>query len=440
MLNPYRVAIIGAGTSGLAAAVKLCTYDSPRPFDITLYESRREAGGRTRSFIDSESGDTLDNGQHLLMGCYTSTLEYLHTINSEHLLDWQNSLEILFAIPLEHRTATLGMSSGVPVPVNLLLGIISTDLLHAHEKIAAIRMGIGIMLFQFEKRSAGKSCADLFRQANQPLTLIEKLWEPIVVATMNMPIGIASAEVFLHTMRTVFFQKRSYSSLLFPKVGLSDLLITPALRYLEENGCTIMYGQRLQSIIEGNGNVFVEANDRREVYHSVIFAGSYQDVNFLPETILNELPLVEYSPIVNAYLWLDKKVIQKPILGFIGTNVQWCFSKPTNTPGELISCTVSAATNLIEKSNEDITEILWNEIVSAFPHSTAKVLRSVIIKERRATPLLDAQFQSTRPHTISSIPNIYLAGDAVQNGLPMTIEGAVRNGQKAAEAIWKHLR
>src|SRR5258708_32986316 len=103
MSNPYRVAIIGAGTSGLAAAVRLAeraTSQSPlqsaRPIAITIFESRREAGGRTRSFIDSESGDTLDNGQHILMGCYTSTLEYLRAIGAEHLVTWQNSLEIPF--------------------------------------------------------------------------------------------------------------------------------------------------------------------------------------------------------------------------------------------------------------------------------------------------------------------------------------------------------
>src|SRR5689334_20970703 len=99
---PYRVAVIGAGTSGLAAAVELCSAESERPVAVTIFESRREAGGRTRSFTDSETGDTIDNGQHLLMGCYTATMKYLHTIGADHLLQKQPSLELPLLLSDEH--------------------------------------------------------------------------------------------------------------------------------------------------------------------------------------------------------------------------------------------------------------------------------------------------------------------------------------------------
>jgi squalene-associated FAD-dependent desaturase len=447
--NPYRVAIIGAGTSGLAAAVKLAnsgtdfspseefTRTKVRPTDIsvTIFESRREAGGRTRSFIDSETGDTLDNGQHLLMGCYTSTLEYLRVIGAEHLLTWQNSLEIPFVIPDEQKISILKLPPYLPVPSNLLQALAKTDLLHKFEKLAAARFGIGIMMFRYDRHTAHKSCADLFRFAHQPVTLIKKLWEPLVVGTINLPIEKASAQVFLNTMRTIFLQNRKNSRMLFPKMGLSELLINPALKFLENNNCDIKYGQKIDSIVSGNNLIYIETSEGREVFDAVIYAGHYHDIEFLPKEIRQTIPPVTYSPIANAYLWVDKKIVGKPICGFIDTSLEWCFTKPTHYAAELIACTKSAAEEFINKDNEEIAQIFWSDIKSIFPTSSAKLLRSVVIKEKRATPLLDPDLQLKRPKTKTSVPNLYLAGDLVQNGLPMTIEGAVRNGQSAANEI-----
>jgi squalene-associated FAD-dependent desaturase len=436
---PYRIAIIGAGTSGLAAAVKLYSSDSPRQIATTIFESRREAGGRTRSFSDSETGDTLDNGQHLLMGCYTSTLEYLRAIGSEHLLQKQNSLELPIMLPSEHRMSTIKLPSYLPVPLNLLAGLLQTDLLHHYEKLAAMRFGLGMMMFRYDKHTANSSCAELFRFTHQPVTLIEKLWKPIVIGTMNLPPEKASAQVFLHTMRLIFFHSKKFSSLLFPKVGLSDLLIHPALEYLSDHGSEIRYGQNIQSLKAGNNMISLETSDGNNVFDALIFAGNYHDASFLPAEILDTIPDVRYSPIANAYFWTDKKILGLPICGFIGTTLEWCFTKPTHHSAELLACTKSAADELMQKDSEEITKILWNDIQRSFPCNDAQLLRSVIIKEKRATPLLNAELQQSRPKTKTSIPNLYLAGDLVQNGLPMTIEGAVRNGQKAAEEILKIL-
>jgi squalene-associated FAD-dependent desaturase len=437
---PYRVAVIGAGTSGLAAAVKLCSSESKRPITVSIFESRREAGGRTRSFIDSETGDTLDNGQHLLMGCYTSTLEYLRTIGAEHLLQKQNSLELPLMLTEEHRIGILKLPRSVPVPLNLILGLIRSDLFHNYEKLAAIRFGFGMMMFRYDKKMANQSCADLFRYAHQPIMLIKKLWEPLIVGTMNLPPEEASAQVFLNVMRLVFLQNKKYSTLLFPKVGLSDLLIDPALGYLKNHNCMIKYRQQVNSIKAGNNLIHLETEEGNDVFDALIFAGSYHEVSFLPEEIQQTIPPITYSPIANAYFWTDKKIVDLPICGFIGTTLQWCFTKPSHFSAELIACTMSAADELIKKDNEEIMQIFWNDLMRSFPGTGAHLLRSVVIKEKRATPLLNAELQSRRPKTKTSVPNLYLAGDLVQNGLPMTIEGAIRNGQNAAREVLVELR
>jgi protoporphyrinogen oxidase len=302
-----------------------------------------------------------------------------------------------------------------------------------------MRFGIGMMMFRYDKHTAHASCADLFRFAKQPVTLIEKLLKPIVIGTMNLPPEKASAQVFLHTMRLAFLQNKKYSSLLFPKVGLSDLLINPAIEYLTDHGCMIKYGQTIQSVKAGNNLIYVESGDGNNVFDALIFAGNYHDASFLPQEILRTIPEVRYSPIANAYFWTDKKIVGLPICGFIGTSLEWCFTKPTHYSSELLACTKSAADDLMKKDNEEITEIFWNDIKKSFPHNDARLLRSVIIKEKRATPLLDAGLQFHRPKTKTILPNFYLAGDLVQNGLPMTIEGAVRNGQKAAHEVLKNI-
>ncbi|MEP7234807.1 MAG: FAD-dependent oxidoreductase, partial [Ignavibacteriota bacterium] len=319
--HPYRVAIIGAGTSGLAAAVKLLTSDSPRQISLTIYESRREAGGRTRSFIDPQSGDTLDNGQHLLMTCYTSTLNYLRVIGSEHLLQKQASLEVEFKLPLQQRSSKLKLPGTLPVPWHLLYGILTTDLLEKYEKLAAIRFGMQLMLFRHDSAVSSQSCADLFRSTHQPESLVRKLWEPIIVGTMNLPVSQASAQVFLQTMRLIFLQNKRYSRFCFPGVGLSKLLIDPAVDFLTARNCIFKYGERIQSVNSGNGLAYVESETGREVFDAVIYAGSYRDTPPLPDQVTNSIPHVEYSPIANAYLWTDKKIVGLPICGFIGTTI-----------------------------------------------------------------------------------------------------------------------
>ena len=223
--------------------------------------------------------------------------------------------------------------------------------------------------------------------------------------------------------------------MLFPKVGLSDLFVNPAMDFLNEYNCEIKYGSQINTITPGNNLIYLETSGGREVFDALIYAGHYHDVSFMPKEIRTTIPAVDYSPIANAYLWIDKKIINKPICGFIGTNLEWCFSKPTHYAAELLACTKSAADCIINKSNDEITHMFWNDIERSFPGAGANLLRSVVIKEKRATPILDAALQLKRPKTKTAIPNIFLAGDLVQNGLPMTIEGAIRNGHRAADEI-----
>lgn len=426
--------------SGLAAAVELCASEHADKLAITIYESRREAGGRTRSFIDEKTGDELDNGQHLLMGCYTSTLEYLEKIGSSHLLKRKKGLTIPFFST--SQKLSLSIPSFFPTPLHLVIGILRSNLLAVHDKLAALRFGIDVLLFRLDKKSRTMTCSQLFAHAKQPETIIHKLWEPIILATMNAKPHEASAQVFINVIRTIFLRDKRYCHLLFPKVGLNKLLIDPAQELLRENNVVIKYGVKVSEIKFTNGlvSIYHDGDTLPDVHDSAIYSTTSYESITLPPELSDLLPKIEYSPIVNAYLWIDKKILDAPINGFLGTTLQWCFPKSSKYSAQLLACTVSTAEEIVEKSNEEIVELLWNDIQRSVPEAQyAKLIHSQIIKEKRATILLTPELHEQRPHIMTPFKQFYFAGDLAQNGLPMTIEGAVRNGQLAAKKILKNL-
>lgn len=428
-----RVAIIGAGVSSLAAAVELFERADEHDIDLelTIYEARREPGGRTRSFIDEHTGDTIDNGQHLLMGCYTATIEYLKTIGSYSAIERSQRLEIPFNVA-DGSTLSLSLPKHIPTPANLLVGIARSSLLAGFEKSAAIRLGLSILFLSQDKESQDMTCDTFFAKTHQPETLIKKLWEPIILATINAPTSQASAQVFINTLRAIFFHDRRYSQILFPKVGLSELLINPAIGYLSQKNCRIEYGAVIGGLTRVNGLAHILGTDgkTREVYDGAIDSATHY----------TRSDGFTYSPIVNAYFWVDTTILRSPINGFLGATLQWCFPKPSTYAAQLIACTVSVAETLVDKTNEEITDMLWADLQRALPDAKyARLLHSKIIKEKRATILLTPSQQKQRPARITDEKHIYLAGDFAQNALPMTIEGAVRNGQISARKLLEEL-
>lgn len=469
-----RVAIIGAGVSGLSAAVRLRQLLGDT-VEIEIFESRRQAGGRTRSFTDPVSGDTLDNGQHLMMGCYTATLDYLKAIGTSSLIERKQ-----LAIPFYDRTSSEGPATqpailrtarSLPGPFHLLYGLLTSSLLSAREKRAAIRLGVLAKYGGLQRKAEQWSCAELFRHTHQPEGLIRKLWEPIVLATINSPIDLAPAILFLRVMQEALLDKRSASDILFPRVGLSDLLITPALSFLSRSATPIHLSTQILDIellrtaqqsnafrvitdastslqqTLGNDltttprtfnilNTSKRTKEEAQLFTSVIVSSS---ANFKSLNVLKAKP--SYSSIVNVYLWCDREIVTSEMNGFLGTHLQWLFAKKTRFGKQLLALTISAAKELVERSTEEIVDIVWEEIKQCIPNArNARLLRSQVIKEKRATPLFDITSNAERPTIRTSIEGLFLAGDLVQNGLPATIEGAIRNGFESAEQAALYLR
>ncbi len=435
MTNKPRIAIIGAGVSGLAAAIRLVRAGQT---NITLFEARREASGRTRSYTDAHTGDTLDNGQHLLMGCYSATLEYLKEIGTDKLIE-RTPLRIPFWSETGVRSFTIDRS--LPPPMNLLSAVARTSMLTFGEKKSASILGNAIWRMKLPNKFERMSCNDLFLALGQTPALVEKLWAPMVLATINARPEQASAELFVNVLREAFFSSRAASALLIPKVGLSELLVEPAIKEFKDRGIDIRLGAPIRKITPEGERGFSVATDSEETeFHAVISTIH----SLLPESPTRDTrnPIPDSpSPIVNAYFWFDKQIFNAPIHAFIGTTLQWAFPKKSSFSAERVALTVSAADALAEKTNEEIRDILLGDLQKTVPAARdAKLIHYQIIREKRATPLFTAEANRRRPTTKTDIPNFYLAGDFVQNGLPATIEGAVRNGFAAADALIESVR
>ena len=400
--------------------------------NITIFEARKEAGGRTRSYVDPTTGDVLDNGQHLLLGCYRSTLRYLKSIGSDHLLH-RTPLLIHYHEAGRGTPHVFRIPPDSEPPVNLLAGLWSSHLLTSREKFAATRLGVALEE-PSAKNAEAITCASLFARLRQTEGLIKKFWEPIVLATINAPIDEASAELFINVFREAFLSDREASDLLIPTVGLSELLIDPAIRMLEKNGVGVLLSTPVRGIEKQDDNIRITTDDGPDEFGSVIY--SAQSSKPLPMEVRSSIPEFEYSPIVNAYFWLDREIFSTPVHSFLGTTLQWAFPKPSVRFPQRLALTVSAANGFVERSNEEIRHILWADLCAAVPVARlARLLHFQIIREKRATPLFTPTVQSNRHGTATSIPRLWMAGDIVQNGLPATIEGAVRNGIAAAESV-----
>ncbi len=435
-MTKHRIAIIGSGTSGLAAALRLSQSAARDNFEITILESRHIAGGRTRSFVDEETGDTLDNGQHLLMGCYSATREYMRLIGTDHLVR-ERSLDIPYSLfnPFTGyvRQARFRTRRLLPAPLHALVGLLMTDLLSVDEKRAAISLSLKVTRLLSDPTIKDYTCAELFRVHHQPEGLVRKLWEPLVLATVNASIEDASALPLLSVLKLALLGKRSGATFLFPEVGLSELLIDPAIKMLAESKVELLLKHAVRKIDE-DLSITIDTESKQQ-YDSIIIASTPDSIE-LPSAA--ELPVTTYSPIVNAYFWVDHPLLIDPIRAFVGGHLQWAFSKKSTFAAERIALTVSAANELIGLSNDDIARQLWMELTRGVEVPTGdrpKLVHYQIIKEKRATPLLRPAAQNGRPTTLSSVRGLYLAGDFVQNMLPATIEGAIRNGFSAAECL-----
>ena len=432
--------ILGGGMAGIAAAVALAEAGL-RPM---LVEARPYLGGRARSFVHPGSGDEIDNGQHLMMGCYRSTFRLLEMLGTRSLVELQPLLQVEFRDP-DGSIDSLTVPSSLPAPLNVLAGMLRLAKLSLAERLRLLRVGVAARL---GRPGADETVSRYLDRLGQSRRSQERLWNPIIIATLNTPPDQASARVFVEVMRRAFLGGRLDSQLAFPRAGLS-LLTAPAQDYIETRGGSVLTSASITGLERVGDELQVHLREQPPLRsRQVVSALQQQTLRLLlPNELREGLPFaadpMPLSPIVSLYLWFDQELPEMPTFGaLIGTSVQWMFNRRKIAGGGhhrhpgLISCTISAAVGEAAASGDDVVVMAERELRRAYPElAGARLADALVIKEKQATFAATPAAEAMRPGAVTSIPGFYLAGDWTATGLPGTIEGAVESGFRVAEKV-----
>lgn len=435
------VTVTGGGIAGLSAAVFL----SERNYKVKLFESSPKLGGRAYSFFDKEKNQFFDNGQHILAGWYKNTFEYLNITGSSGNLNFQKTLEINF-INQEKRLYRLNCPAVSP-PYNILAGLLKFRALDFRDKTALINL---------KKLFAGRINADTFRNVKELLTdlkqtdnLIKYFWDPFNLAVFNTVSENISAELFLNVINRGFKEKKS-SALVIPEVNLNELLIDGTVKYFRERGIEFFLNTGVSRFAVNESGKKIEflelENGSRETSDYYICAVPFFGFRKLFEKkVFDEFGYntekLKSSAIISVHLFFKNRIPGKLIpenssgmTGLTGTKVQWIFKRSDIH----LSLVISGAgyLGLIEKSSEDIFEIVMNDLkmtIKGFDETALSDYR--IIKEKRATFIPDKESSKYRPKQKTYLSNFYIAGDWTDTGLPATIESAVTSAKICTEEI-----
>lgn len=441
------VLVIGGGLAGLSAAVQLSSHG----FSVTLIEQKQRLGGRTYSFSHAETGDEVDNGQHLMMGCYHATLKYLELIGKNGTVEIQKNLSIVFRN--EGRPSSILHTSSLPAPFNVLSGLLRLQSLSFADRLALLRVGIQLIIRNpdTDPYLCSVTVAQWLQDLKQPETNKKYLWDIIAIGALNDSTERISAALFVKVLKSAFFGSRKNSSMVIPKKGLTPVLVDGAADMIVKKGGRILLNTSIRRIEQQNDTITSVELENGETIRpkAVISAVPYFDLpKIFPDPALIGLSGLDRfisSPIITIHLWLDAHFMSEQFAALLDSPIHWVFNKSKIYGKEheglmYLALVVSGAHDLVEKEKEELTELAYRELKRFYPAAAvAKVIHSLVIKEKRATFSPTVGMEQFRPSHTTSVKNLFLAGDWTDTQLPATIEGAVQSGFDCAKLAEKRL-
>jgi squalene-associated FAD-dependent desaturase len=456
--SPRRpVIIIGGGFAGLAAAVDLA--EAGRR--VLLLERRSFLGGRAYSFKDKTTGDTIDNGQHLMMGCYHSTLGFLKKIGARDKLKIQANPRVDFLY--ESGDGVVRRASfkcpPLPAPLHLLGGLANLKTIGWSDRIKALRVGLELHRLKLHRPNGNRAgLADItvrqwLNRLGQPERIQRRFWDVVALATLNESPDIASADMFARVLDQAFLHAKRDSAMIISKVGLSDLYTEDARRFIESRGGEVMLNADVAQIeFAGNGakraSGVVLRNGRRIEAEKIVSAVPHSALGRMLETEIvsanpcfHHLDRLSFAPIVSINLWFDKPVTDLEFAGLLDSPIEWVFNKnaiagqPVGKRQHL-ALVISGAREAAVKAKEELIEMAFGEMARFFPAARRqRPVHAFVVREQEATISHSAGTARLRPSQRTDVGNLFLAGDWTDTGLPATIEGAVWSGQECARAL-----
>jgi len=439
------VLIIGGGLAGLAAGVALAEAGCR----VRLLEQKPYLGGRARSFRDAATGSMVDNGQHLFMGCYHSTLKFFGAIGTSQTVTFEPRLRVRFLGPDQKITEL--HCPALPSPWHLLSGVFLSNSFSFREKIDVVRMGRALRAAKGAADNPGVAgrltVEEWLSSLGQSESLRRNFWDLLCIAAMNEDPRIASALLFERVLRLALFSSALDSRLGIPRKGLSECYTDAAAAAITERGGTVELRRDVRSLLVSGGacrgvkladGTVIEAQTVLSAVPWHVLPGLLAPDAVHSEPFFSRVLRLRPAPIISLYLWFDHPVTDLEFVGLRGTTIQWLFNKGKvlGTNENYVSLVLSGAHEHVARSKEDLRDMALQELRSLLPGMRdARLTHSLVIKERFATFSPCVGVDALRPPAVTPVRGLYLAGDWTATALPATIEGAVQSGYTAAEAI-----
>jgi hydroxysqualene dehydroxylase len=453
MRDSSEVIVIGAGFAGLSAAAALAA----QGFRVRVLEARGRLGGRASAHFDKASDEWIDNGQHVLAGCYYDTFAFLDRVGAARNVFVQPSLDVPFID--EHGKASRLRCPRWPSPWHLIGGVFRWGGIGWSDRLALGRVLRVVQAMRRDQtrgrpsaereRAAGETVDRWLARHGQPTRLRTLFWEPLAVAALNQDVRVAGAASFVRVLIEMFGPDPRGASLAFPVVPLDRLFADPAKAYIEARGGEVRMHSLARVIVEGGRVAAVEVRGERMAASRVIAAVPWFDVPPLVRgadrelsSLMATVAAMRTSPIVTVNVWFDRAVLDTPFVGLPGRVMQWVFDKnaiwgeklPSSRIAHL-SLVSSGAEAVLRASNDELIALAEKELRESLPRARdARLLRATVVREAQATFSL-ALDQPARPGTETPVQGLWLAGDWLDTGLPATIESAVVSGHRAARAV-----
>ncbi len=457
---PLNPAIIGGGYAGMAAAVTLSAQGIP----VTVFESAKQLGGRARGvphsvqylhadneltppfqlppgggkgnrpLRGSDKNIMLDNGQHLLLGCYRETLRLIEQVggNIEH-----DFLRLPLQLTLHNRFEL--KAPRLPAPLHLLFGLLTAQGLSFVQRFSAARFILAMRRIHFAL-SHDITVLDLLRAHNQDDELVRLLWEPLCIAALNTPVHKASAQVLLNVLRDSLNGSRPDSDILLPRLNFSALFPDRAAEYTRQHGGTVHNSCGVEVIAShGDAIELLTPQGAMRFSHVICAASPANSVRLfraVPQLapIASQIEALAFQPIYTVYLQYPATVrLPQPMLGFDRCFSQWLFDKG-QIAGQhgLVAAVISAEGLHQELEHEQLAQKVVQELREQLGIMEAPLWHQ-IIAEKRATFCCEVALP--RPAHTTPLANVLLAGDYTAGDYPATLEGAVMSGVRCANQI-----
>ena len=428
----------------MSAAVRLAS----RGARVLVLEAKARLGGRATSFVDRDSGEMVDNGQHVLLGCYVDTFRFLGDIGACDNVRLQPQLAATMIDRRGKRSRLV--CPALPSPLHLVAGVLDWDGISWRDRLSVFAMAAPLRLAlrslapgsTLQAASPGETVENFLLHHGQSARMCEMLWNPLALAACNQRPEVAAAPTFVRVLAEMFGADAKDAAVALPIKPLHDMYAEPARAYLTSRGCDVRTGATARVIPDGERVVGVESGGETLPTDRVIsavpwfaLARLFDEVPPLLANVVDRASRMEASPIVTVNLWLDRRVLDEPFIGLPGRVMQWVFDKGAifSEGASHIATVTSGASSMLERPNEDLVALAMDELAAALPAArNARVVRASVIREPHATFSL-APGQPARPRAETPLRGFYLAGDWIDTGLPATIESAVRSGHSAAD-------